>query len=219
MRIVFTGGPGGGKSTLINELHETGLSGRRCLVVPEAAPLIFQAGGDRREKSFQGAVLRTQMALEEACAAIAPGKLILLCHRGTLDPLAYWLRNGWDENEFFTLSGMSRAEHLSRYTGVVHLQTAALGAADYYRRAPFDRRTETMAEAAELDQLCAHAWSAHPRFAFIDNSESGWREKARSATADISRWLNVREIRLRTYVRQSAEGIHDRTITDAKKMP
>jgi AAA domain len=193
-RIVLTGGPGGGKSTLMHELRVTGLSGRRCVLVPEAASLVFQARGDHSEKSFQVAVVRAQMALEEACADISRRELILLCHRGTLDPLAYWLRNGWDEDEFFALTGMGREDHLCRYTGVVHLQTAAIDAENYYQRLPYARRTETMAQAAALDQLCAHAWSAHPHFAFIDNSERVWNEKAHSATAVIRRWLDISEI-------------------------
>jgi hypothetical protein len=192
-RVALTGGPGGGKTTLMNELRAAGLAGRRCLLVPEAAPLAFQARSDRGERSFQAAVVRAQMALEEACAGLAREETVLLCHRGTLDPLAYWLRNGWDEDEFFALTGLSRAGHLRRYAGVVHLQTAAAGAEEHYRRLPYARRPETMAQAAELDRLCAHAWSAHPRFAFIGNSGRGWDEKAHRAAAVIHGWLNAAE--------------------------
>lgn len=55
------------------------------------------------------------MALEETCAeADRPGQ-VLICHRGTLDLLAYWLRNGWDEGEFFAFTNMSREERFQRY--------------------------------------------------------------------------------------------------------
>jgi hypothetical protein len=41
---------------------------RRWILIPEAAPLLFQAGLDASEKSFQLAVVRLQMAMEDSCA-------------------------------------------------------------------------------------------------------------------------------------------------------
>jgi len=127
-RVVLTGGPGGGKTTFMHELRAEDPYARRWLLVPEAAPLLFQAGLSAREKGFQRTVVRLQITLEDACAEAAAPGLVLICHRGTLDPLAYWLRNGWPEAEFFALTQMMRAEHFRRYTGVIQLQTAAIGA-------------------------------------------------------------------------------------------
>ncbi|MDQ3813065.1 MAG: DUF4329 domain-containing protein [Armatimonadota bacterium] len=41
---MLTGGPGGDKSTLMRELREADPHARHWLLVPEAAPLLFQAG-------------------------------------------------------------------------------------------------------------------------------------------------------------------------------
>lgn len=43
-RIVLTGGPCGGKTSLLRELREADPYGERWLFVPEAAPLLFQSG-------------------------------------------------------------------------------------------------------------------------------------------------------------------------------
>jgi predicted ATPase len=107
--IVLTGGPCGGKTTLMRELRAEDPECRKWVLVPESAPVLFQAGLSAREKSFQAAVVRVQIALEDACALAAPAGSVLVCHRGTLDPLAYWLRNGWEEVDFFALTGMTEA--------------------------------------------------------------------------------------------------------------
>ena len=70
-------------------------------MVPEAAPLLFQAGLNGRGKRFQRSVVRLQIALEDACVEAAKLGQVLLCNRGTLDALAYWLRNDWENQEFF----------------------------------------------------------------------------------------------------------------------
>lgn len=163
---------------------------KRWLLVSEAAPLLFRAGLNAREKSFQRAVVRLQMVLEEVCAEVAGPGQVLVCHRGTLDPLAYWLRNGWDESEFFALTDTSCEEHLRRYFGVIHLQTAAIGAEAFYRCWPDTHRPETIEQAAEIDRLCAYAWSGHPCYVPIDNTGRGWPDKVRAARDLLARWLS-----------------------------
>lgn len=162
---------------------------RRWLLLPETAPLLFHAGFDGREKHFQRAVVRLQMALEDICAQAANPNQVLLCHRGALDALAYWLRNGWDEDEFFVFTQTTRDEHFQRYFGVIHLQTAAIGAEAHYRRWPDAHRPETLEQAAETDYLCACAWRSHPRYILIDNTGRDWPDKMRAVSDLLTRWL------------------------------
>ncbi len=189
LRIVLTGGPGGGKTTLMNILRTEDPYSKRWLLVPEVAPLLFQAGLNAREKKFQRAVVRLQIALEDACAEVSTPGQVLVCHRGTLDPLAYWLRAGWLEPDFFTFTKTTYSTHFQRYQGVIHLQTAAIGASAYYRRWPEAHRPETPEAAAETDRLCAWAWRNHPHYALIENIDQDWSAKANAARKVLNDWL------------------------------
>jgi hypothetical protein len=179
--IVLTGGPCGGKTTLMRELRAKYPDAQYWLFVPESALLLFSSGLTGSEKSFQRAVVHLQIALEDTIAHAASANQVLLCHRGTLDALAYWLRNGWDEDEFFAYVGLSREHLFRRYYSVIHLQTAAIGAVNYYKRWPDAHRPETIEQAAETDWLCAHVWKQHPHYNLVNNEECDWTTKSRLA--------------------------------------
>jgi hypothetical protein len=104
--------------------------------------------------------------------------------------LAYWLVRGWDEREFFDLMEMTCDEHWGRYDGVVHLQTAALGAEPHYLNWPDAHRPETLEQARAIDRLCGMAWGRHPRYVLIANADVGWDEKARMARDVLARWVH-----------------------------
>jgi hypothetical protein len=177
----------------MRELRAEDPQARGWLMVPEAAPLLFQAGLTAREKSFQRAVVRLQIALEDACAIDAQPGHVLLCHRGALDALAYWLRNGWKEEEFCDFVEEDRAELLRRYDAVIHMQTTAIGAESHYTRWPDAHRPETPEEAAETDRLCCVAWEGHPNRFVVGNLDSDWPGKAAAAREALSRVASGRE--------------------------
>jgi predicted ATPase len=189
IRISLTGGPGGGKSTLMRELHAADPQYRRWVLVPEAATLVISSGVPRKGRPFQEAIIRIQLALEDALGLGAPPGRAIVCDRGVLDSLAYWRRNGWDEETFHVLTGMTREQHLARYFGVIHLQTTAIGAEAYYRRWPDDIRHEKMEEAAQIDALCAEVWKGHPRYVLLDNINRDWKAKSSAAHEVLDQWL------------------------------
>jgi hypothetical protein len=176
--IALTGGPCGGKTTFMQELRAEDPHADRWLMVPEVAPLLFQAGLRAKEKCFQRSVVYLQIALEDSCVRVAKPGQVILCHRRALDPLAYWLRSGWEEVQFFECVGKSREELLSRYKEVVHLQAVAVGAEEHYRRWPDAHRPEAVVEAAEMDRLCTVAWTGHKARVEVCNSGRDWIQKS-----------------------------------------
>lgn len=189
--IVLTGGPCGAKTTLMRELRDEDPEFRRWVLVPEDAPLLFQAGLRTREKSFQAAVVRLQMALEDACALASPPGAALVCHRGELDPLSYWLAEGWDEEDFYLFVGFRREELLERYSGVIHLQSTAIGAAPLYRCWPDAHGPEAIDASAGIDVLCRQAWMWTCSVLILENRGLDWEAKSKAVRAAVSDWTST----------------------------
>lgn len=176
--ICLTGGPGGGKTALLEALRQEKRWSERVLTLPEAITVVGRVGLSIHEKRFQYAMVNVQVALEEALQrSVEDPSLTILCHRGSLDPLAYWLANGWGEEEFFTCTGIKRDQQYARYAAVLHLVTAADGAPDHYRRWPHAHRAESPEQAVRLDRLLQAAWQAHPQYLRLANEGRDWPTK------------------------------------------
>jgi predicted ATPase len=168
-RIVLTGGPGGGKTTAADLLRRE--LGSRVVIVPEAATILF-AGGFPRVQQFdanraaQSAIFHVQRNLEDVQSALYPDRT-LLCDRGTVDGAAYW-HDG--EEAFFRSVGTTLGAELSRYDAVVFFETAAVAGLSIEGGNPV--RSESLAQAVELDRRLRALWSRHPRFTLIEHDSS-----------------------------------------------
>jgi AAA domain len=169
LRIVLTGGPGGGKTTAADffrrELHD------KVVIVPESATILFGGGfpriadGDAR-RAAQTAIFHVQRNLEDVQAARYTDR-VLLCDRGTVDGAAYW--PGTDP-DFFTAMGTTHEAELTRYDAVLFFESAAVGNLEIEGGNPV--RTESNAEALELDRRLRVLWSAHPHFHHVPHRDS-----------------------------------------------
>jgi len=186
--IVLTGGPCGGKTTLIEELGQDPACHGSFLALPEAILAAGRVGVPIRERLFQKLMVETQRGLEDALVrSLDPSDtLFILCHRGTLDPLAYWLDRGWPEDEFFTFTGTKREDHYQRYSAVIHLVTAADGAEEHYASWPEAHRPEQIEDAIRLDALLHQVWRDHPRYYRLGNKGRDWAAKSEKARDVLS---------------------------------
>jgi predicted ATPase len=156
-RIVLTGGPGAGKTAVL-ELMRKSLC-KHVRIVPESAGIVF-GGGFPRDRSREGgraaqrAIFYVQRELEAVVSA--EDVAIALCDRGTIDALAYWP----GPDAFWPGVGTTLDEQLARYHAVIHLRTpSALDG--YNHQNPL--RIESAAEANAIDARIAEAWAKHPR--------------------------------------------------------
>ena len=181
--IVLTGGPCGGKTTLIDELSHDPTWVGRFAALPEAIFTLRNINISPQERLFQRVMVQMQIALEDGLkhALEDEGPRLILCHRGSMDPLAYWLDRGWPEGEFFEYTETSWEMLFRRYSAVIHLVTAADGAIEHYKKYPQAHRPETPQQAIQLDRLLQRVWSKHPRYFRIDNDGRDWSVKAGKA--------------------------------------
>lgn len=164
--VVVTGGPGAGKTALL-EVVQRDLC-RHVVVLPEAASILWRGQFPRHptisgRKAAQRAIVRIQlemqrMTIEEGRAAL------IVCDRGTLDGLAYWPGT---EREYFEDIGSTRPRELERYATVIHLRTPPLD----HGYMPSPVRIESAAEAALIDAQLDAAWAGHPRRFAIDSDD------------------------------------------------
>jgi hypothetical protein len=148
-------------------------------VLPEAASVVFGGGFPREDdpecrRAAQRAIYHIQRELESIGDNHNPA--VVLCDRGTIDGLAYW--PGAIE-DFWSSLGTTREVELGRYDAVMHLRTPA-AEHGYNHQNPL--RTESPADAAEIDRRIAEAWSLHPR-RFVVDSALDFLDKAAQALA------------------------------------
>jgi hypothetical protein len=189
--IALTGGPGGGKSTLIEDLSQDTRWAGRFVALPEAVQYARLLNISPQEKLLQRALVHLQIGLEDGLkrAFGAADSRFIVCHRGSLDPLAFWLERGWPEEEFFAFTLTTLDDHYRRYVAVIHLVTSADGVPQAYTRWPHAHRPEEAQEAIRLDRWLQRAWGGHPHYFRIDNAARDWPSKSHYAREILARFL------------------------------
>jgi predicted ATPase len=172
---VLTGGPGAGKTALLELVRQSFCP--HVKVLPEAAGVVFGGGFPREDdvqclRSAQRAIYYVERELEAAGDAHNPA--IVLCDRGTLDTLAYW-PGPWDE--FWSSTGTTMAAELVRYDAIVHLRTPSIVSGYNYQN---PLRTESAAAAAVIDARILDVWQSHPR-RFVVDAATTFLEKVKRA--------------------------------------
>jgi thymidylate kinase len=167
-KIVITGGPCAGKTTVFNHLKER--YSDKVIFIPEAATKLFNEGYPREgaapspqwQNTFQTAVMNTQKELEVEAAkeADATGKTIMVCDRGTLDGGAYTIGG---RQAFCDINNLDPEEIINNYDTVIHLESTAVGDPESYGNDSNTHRLEGIETAAKLDQAIWDAWEGHPQ--------------------------------------------------------
>jgi predicted ATPase len=172
--VVLTGGPGAGKTAVLELIRQSFCS--HVKVLPETAGIVFSGGFPRGDgvamrRPAQRAIFFVQRELE--ATADATDAAIILCDRGTVDGVAYWL----GPDDFWRDVSTTLEEQFRRYDAVIHLRTPPADEG-YNQHNPL--RTESAAQAKTIDERILNAWEKHPR-RFVVEAAHDFLDKAAQA--------------------------------------
>lgn len=181
-RAVLTGGPGAGKTAVLELVKKSFCE--HVKVLPEAAGIVFGGGFPRRadigySQSAQRAIFYVQRELERAAEADNPA--VILCDRATVDGGAYWR----GERDLWTAVGTTLAEQLQRYSAVIHLRVPSVDGG-YDQSNPL--RVENADQARRIDNKIAELWSAHPAYVSIE-PQTTFIEKAAKVLEELRKQI------------------------------
>ena len=195
-KIVLTGGPAAGKTTLVSRVLKEFKQedGWRVITIPETATELISGFGIKPFDNcmsmlqFQDFVVADQIHKEElaldAAQLVPEDNILILYDRALMDDKAYV-----SDEEFAQViarfDGRTEERVLANYDRVLHLITCAKGAEFAYNYGNA-ARYETVEVAREKDDLTLRAWSTHPAVYVIDNSVN-FEDKIDRAIAQIYR--------------------------------
>ena len=198
-KIVITGGPCAGKSTAMSWIQNAFTQrGYQVLFVPETATELITGGvapwtcGSNLDYQICqiGLQMEKERIFEQAAKTMDCDKVLVVCDRGMLDNKAYMTE--MEFQQVLTLMNQNEVELRDSYGAVFHLVTAAKGAEKFYTTANNTARTETVEEAAALDDKLIAAWTGHPHLRIINNT-SDFENKMKRLIAEISAFLGEPE--------------------------
>lgn len=155
-KIVLTGGPYSGKSTVAERLHADG-----CAVVPEAAMRVIeqlteelgleaaQAWRSAHHREFQARIAELQLRLEAAAAR--RGATLVVCDRGLHDGIAYCRHFGVETPE-----PLATAVGHTRYDRVFVLDTLRP-----FRGRPETGRMDGLRDSLRVRDLIREVYREH----------------------------------------------------------
>ncbi|CAD2218207.1 hypothetical protein AGDE_16716 [Angomonas deanei] len=199
-KLCLTGGPCGGKSSLLTQLQHNFFdrSGYRVMCVPEAATLLV-SGGMQWDASLvreqQLILIKTQLLLEDRfyeLAALSGVPTLIVSDRGTMDGRAFCS----DEDFNFILNelGCTLEVLRDRYDGVLHVVSAAVGAEAYYNNDNTARYEDV--EGARLSDLkLRQAYVGHAQLRLLENKKGeSFTDKIENGFQMIERMVKGEEI-------------------------
>ncbi|MDO4816145.1 MAG: ATP-binding protein [Bacillota bacterium] len=195
-KIVLTGGPAAGKTSLISRILKEFKqeNGWRVITIPETATDLISGFGIKpfgnclSMLAFQDFVIADQLHKEklalEAAKLVPEDNILIIYDRALMDDKAYI-----SDEEFASVlakfDGRTEQSVLANYDAVLHLVTCAKGAEFAYNLGN-TARTESLEYAREMDDRTLRSWQGHPNLKIIDNSVD-FNDKIRRAMQEIYR--------------------------------
>ncbi len=178
-RIVLTGGPSSGKTTVINKIKSVyAAQGVRVFIIDETATYLINNGikpfGDDAIDliDFQELVMRLQLAKEEiverAINMMPDAETLVIYDRGTIDNTAYINAEQFEN----VLTRLNHVKNFSDLINTYDLVINLVGASSFYTTENNAARSEAADEALRLGEVTLKAWMGHPKIKIVLPSET-----------------------------------------------
>lgn len=172
-KIVLTGGPGSGKTSVLNGINRVFSSeGYKVIIVPETATELMNSGITFKDGSislldFQEMVMRLQLAKEEVVDRTIElannDKIIVIYDRGTIDNSAYINEKEFGEVLARLNNVKTFADLMDKYDLVINL----IGSKDFYTTLNNSARSEDPEEALALGEATLKCWLGHKKMKIV----------------------------------------------------
>merc|ERR1711865_1041740 len=204
-KVVLTGGPCGDKSSAQESMKKALTDiGWDCYFVPEVPTILIVggclpqlitsveasfAGDNSKLVHFESNLIKLQFQIENSFNEIAAAtgrNSVVFYDRGMLDIPAYLPGGKAGDNwkAILDANGWTEQQLLDRYDQVIHMVTAADGAAEFYTTENNAARTETAEQARELDTKMIDCWGGHANLKVVKNT-GDFAEKLAATSAHV----------------------------------
>lgn len=192
VRVALTGGPGGGKSSLISEWAKLGfISGHRVVTLEESASWLKRESNSKgmvfksSDIEFQRLVLAYQLAAEnvalEECYALGVPTVLLL-DRGLFDSVGFIGKDGYTDilREIF----LTEQDVLRRYDVILFLRSVVIDRFESHPRFTIHNAKEFEAHVLRVEIEIQQHISSHPCVVQIE-AQVSFEQKMRIAHSKL----------------------------------
>ena len=197
-KIVITGGPCSGKTTIIKQLrNQYSNLGYKVVTLSETATDLIISGIIGKDPKigampFQQAIMRTQInkekIYEELLKHCEYENIIMFCDRGLMDGKAYVSNSDFEKllKEF----KLTEQDVLNKYDSVIHLESVAKAKPELFGYDTNQARTSTVEQAIIFNDKVYDAWHKHKNFVPIPFEED-FHKKLKKTSFAIDRMVNT----------------------------
>ena len=220
-KICLTGGPCAGKTSALSTIEQK-LSDMsyKVFIIDEIATRLINAGikpfGDDAIDmiDFEEMMLKHQLVEEasfERTANLLNKKCVIICDRGIFDIKSFISNKDFDK--LLKKYNLSKISLMDNYGMVVHMNTAAKGAEQFYTTDNNKARSEGIKDAILRDDKCQEAWSFHGNLKIIDNS-TNFNDKIKKVVDSIKDYLGIEIRNEKKYLIEMNNNVYEMLKTD-----
>lgn len=200
-KLVLTGGPSGGKSSILEAVkRELRYSNLKVIALNETSTELVLAGYFWKQESinleaFHQAVFKLQYQKElihqDLIKTLPNEKILVICDRGLMDSKVYMKDDSF--NNLLKSQFLTERQIVDSYDMVVHLETSLEVHSKEYSFPSEEAKQASIYQAKELDKKIQAAWSKNKKH-YIVKAQDSYEKKEQKALELIMGELKIADL-------------------------